>query len=88
MKDEVSGLNKRRIWITVNEAEIPSGANLRGGRFILSLKNYGTPDEKAKVRYVAQGFSDGDKPYMVHDTNTLRKSSIRIVFISSRNDGV
>lgn len=78
-RDEVQGLSKRQIWTPISEASIPKNANILGGRFILSLKNCDTPDEKAKVRYVAQGFKDHDKPYMVHDVSTLRVSSIRTV---------
>lgn len=72
--DEVNGLKERAIWTIVNASEVPEDANVLGGRFILSLKNCDTPDEKAKVRYVAQGFDDHEKPYMVHDTSTLRIS--------------
>lgn len=56
--DEVNGLIKRCIWENFNEKDIPSGANLLGGRFILTLNNFDTPQEKAKVRYIAQGFND------------------------------
>lgn len=48
------------------------------------MNNCVTPDEMAKVRYVAKGYSNRYKPYLVHDTSTLRISSIRIaVSISS-----
>lgn len=79
MNDEVQGLVKRNIWRIVEQGSVPKNANVMGGRFILTLKNYGTPEECAKVRYVAQGFRDRDKPYMVHDTSTLRISSIRLI---------
>lgn len=45
----------------------------------MTLKNFGTTHEKARVLYVAQGFKDRDKPYMVHDVSTLIISSIRMV---------
>lgn len=80
---ELSGILKREIWQKVSEADIPKNANILGGLFILSLKNCNTPGEKAKVRYVEQGFNDRDKPYMVHDVSTLRMSSIRIVLSTS-----
>lgn len=45
----------------------------------MTLKNSNTPDENAKVRYVAQGYKDHEKPYLVHDMSTLRISSIRVI---------
>lgn len=77
--DEVEGLKKRDIWETIDESDLNEGENVMGGRFLLTLKNCNTPDEKTKVRFVAQGFSDVEKPYMVHDSSTLRISSIRMV---------
>lgn len=76
---EVDGLRLRHIWKAVRETDIPKNANVMGGKFLLSLKNFDTPEEKAKVRYFAQGFSDRVKPYMVHDVSTFRISSIRMV---------
>lgn len=76
---EVDGLIKRKIWRIVNSDDIPNDANVVGGRFILSLKNVGTPDEAAKVRYIAQGYADAEKPFLVHDVSALRPTSIRFI---------
>lgn len=54
-----------------------------GGCFELTLKNYQTSEERTKVRFFAQGYDDRDKPFLVHDTSTLRFSSIRIVLSSA-----
>lgn len=78
-RKEVDGLNRRGLWRKVKRSELPPDANILGGRFIFSLKNYGTPSEMAKVRFVAQGYRDKDKPFMVHDASSLRASSIRII---------
>lgn len=76
---EVDGLKELGIWTIVNSADVPKDANVLGGRLILSLKHFDTPDGKEKVRYVAQGFDDHEKPYVVHNTSKFRVSSIRIV---------
>lgn len=60
--DEVHGITRRKIWVWVLESDVPSDANILGGRFILTLKNYETPQEKEKFRYVDQGFKEKDKP--------------------------
>lgn len=70
-KDEVGGLNKRQIWTTFKEAQVPKDANVLGGRFIMTLNICNTTDEKENIRYVAHGFNDRDKPYMVHDASTI-----------------
>lgn len=44
-----------------------------------ALKNVGTPDEKEKSRFISQGHKDKDKPYMVHDSVTLRASSVLLI---------
>lgn len=77
--DEVSGLIKRRIWTTVMEADVSKDEKVLGGSFNLTLNNFGTPDEKAKVWYVEQGYNENENSYLVHDTRTLRVSSIKVV---------
>lgn len=63
----------------MRQSDIPKGANVLGGRFIITLKNYQKPQEMEKVCYVDQGLRDCDKPYMVHDVSTMRICSIRTV---------
>lgn len=65
--DEVDGLKRRNIWEKVNENDIPSGASILGGRFILTLNSCDKPHENSKVRYVAKGFNDHEKRYLVHE---------------------
>lgn len=78
-KKKIAGLCRRKIWHKVKRGELKSDSNVMGGRFIYSLKSYETSPEMAKVRYVAEGYSDKDKPFMVHDAGSLRASFIRIV---------
>lgn len=76
---EILGLQQRKIWKTINRCDVPTGSNILGGRFVLTLKNVGSPSEGAKARYVAQGYRDDHKNIIVHDTAVLRVSSIRMI---------
>lgn len=44
-----------------------------------TLKNWITPEGCAKVRYVAQDFSDSLKHMLAHDVTALRPTSIRMI---------
>lgn len=46
-------------------------ANVLGGRLVLVVKYYGSPDENSKARFISQGHKYKDKPYMVHYTAKL-----------------
>lgn len=80
---EVDGLNLQGLRTLATMEKVPCDAIVLGGRFIHTLENYGRPSEKAKVRFVAQRFNDCDKPYIVHDTATLRASSVRTILSSA-----
>lgn len=82
-KKEPEGLIKCRIWTVCQKNEVAQDSIFMDGRFILSLKNYGTPNEKAKVKFVARRLDDRDKSFIVHDTSVLRLSSIRLVISSA-----
>lgn len=77
--DEIDGLSRRGTWKVIKRSELPPKSNVLGGRFVLTLKNFGTKEEKAKARYVAQGHKDREKAFMVHDLSTLHQSSIRLI---------
>lgn len=76
---EVDGLIKRGTWVTVNESDLLSNADVIGGRFILSLKHAVTPEKDAKVSYIAQGYADFEKRFLVHDVSSLRPTSISLI---------
>lgn len=58
-----------------------------GGRFVLALKNAGTENEKPKARFVAQGFADKEKDYLIHNVTSLRQSSVRVILSFGVNMG-
>ena len=72
-------MNKRNEWLIMNDREVPRDAYVIGGRFANVLKDTGTEKEFAKARYVAQRYSDKMKPFVVHNTPTLRQTSSKII---------
>lgn len=78
-KKEIDGLASRGTWRIVDRSQIPRGSKILGSRFILSFKNSDTPNPRYKARLVAQGHRDADKPYMVHDSTTIRALSLGII---------
>ena len=76
---ELRGLRDRGVFKVVKQQSLPQDANILGGRFVLSIKDHGTPQEKLKARYVVQGHTDADKNVLVHNTTTLRQASVRLV---------
>ena len=78
-EEEVNGLQKRETWQVIPKASLPHKANVLSGRFVLTLKNLGSADEKPKARYVSQGNCDREKAHMVHNITTLRQISTRII---------
>ena len=76
---EVDGLARRGTWIVVKKKDLPRDANPLGGRFVLTIKGFGTEEEKPKARFVVQGHMDKDKEFMVHNTTNLRQRSVRVI---------
>ena len=83
----MNGLQKREIWQVIPKMSLPHKANILSSRFVLTLKNFGSADEHAKARYVAQGNRDREKAHMVHNINILRQSSTRIIVAVSAIKG-
>lgn len=67
--------SKRRS-VGWGKKDVPRDANVIGARFLLALKNHGTPSEVAKARYVAQGYNDKERRFLVHDVLLLRPASV------------
>lgn len=45
---EIEGLGVQNVWEKVNETELPLNANIVGGRFVLSLKNFSISEKNCK----------------------------------------
>lgn len=78
-KKEMDGLLRRGTWKVVLRDEVPSGANILGGRFVMSIKDTETDEPVYKARYVVQGHRGKEKNTLVHDAQTMRQSSISMV---------
>lgn len=83
-KVKVSGSIRRKICKVIKKCYILSDSIVLAGRFKLVLKNQGTPSEKAKLRFVTNGSNVCDKPYILHDTATLRATLIRLFSLQQR----
>lgn len=78
-RKETQRMQQCQVWSVAKEQDISADASVMGGRLILTLKNYLTPNEQAKVRYIEQGYRDRDNPFLVYDASPLRISSIRML---------
>ena len=86
-EQEVEVLNSRGTWEIVKKSDVPTGANVLGGRFVLALKNVGTENEQDKARFVAQGFADKEKDFLIHNVTSVRQSSVRVLLSFAANKG-
>ena len=84
-EQEIDGLKKRGTWKIIKEEELEQNANVLGGRFVLALKNAGTDREQPKARFVAQGFADKEKDFLIHNISSLRQSSVRVILSFAAN---
>jgi hypothetical protein len=76
---ELLGLLDRGTFTLVLCSVVPKGSNLLSARFVLAIKDPGTHQEVYKALLVARGFQDKLKSYIVHEINTVRSSSFRIL---------
>ena len=86
-EQEVQGLNSRGTWEIVKKSDVSTGANILGGRFVLALRNVSTENEQAKARFVAQGFANKEKDFLIHNVMSLRQSSVRVLLSFAANNG-
>jgi hypothetical protein len=64
-RKKIRGLLERGTFRIIMRSEIPAGANILGGIYVLSIKDSGTDREVWKARYVIQGHRDSEKEKMV-----------------------
>ena len=76
---EVKGLDDRKPWVVVDKPELPTDANIIGGRFVLTIKKYEMHKETPKASYVAQGHKDKEKEFLVYNNTNLRQRSIMVI---------
>lgn len=71
------GIIEKEIWEKGDLIDILPDANIIGGRFVLTLKNFQKPEEVAKVRYTTLGYADPEESFIVHDVTSLRQTSVQ-----------
>lgn len=76
---ELEGLARRGVYEVILKENVPENANILGGRFVLAIKDKDTGKEVYKARYVAQGYKDMEKQYLVHNSSNLKQNSVRLL---------
>ncbi len=63
--------------------DVPSGANMITGSFVVTIKDVETENPIFKARFVAHGNRDSEKGQLVHDSTTARQISVRLLLAMS-----
>ena len=79
IRAEVQGLIDRGTFEVLKKKDVPKDANIVPLRFVLALKSGLTIKPKNKARAVLGGHLDKLKELMVHITQTIQPSSIRLL---------
>lgn len=78
-RKEIEDLICIGTWKVVYQEEVSEDANVIGGRFVLVIKDAETNNPLYKARFVAQGHLNRDKGSIIHTSNTLQQSSVRVL---------
>ena len=78
-KAEISNLHKRGTFKAILREESPDNANVLPGSFVSTIKSTEDGQEKFKARYVIGGHRDKLKQFMVHSSQTLQPTSVRLL---------
>ena len=76
---EIKGLLDRGTFKIILREDIPTDGNVLPGRFVLAVKSTEDEEVKFKARYVIGGHRDKLKGFMVHTSQTLQPSSVRLL---------
>lgn len=78
-RKEIDGLESRNVWDVVPGNSLPTDTNVIGSRFVLTVKNSDTDHPVRKARLVAQGHTDADKHFLVHNSTTATALAVRML---------
>ena len=76
---EIKGLLDPGTFKIILREDIPPDGNVLPGRFVLAVKSTEDGEVKFKARYVIGGQRDKLKGFMVHTSQTLQPSSVRLL---------
>lgn len=63
----------------VLEEDVPPGANIISGSFVISIKDLETEKPIFKARFVAHGHRDAEEHNLAHYSTTVRQSSVQML---------
>lgn len=78
-RKELIGLIERGTFRLVLREEMGENPNIIPSRFVLSIKHSINGEELFKARFVLGGHLDKEKHIQVHNSTTLKSSSVRII---------
>lgn len=78
-ENETNSLCDRNYFTVVSTNDVSDNGNILDSGFVSKLKNVGTKDERPKARLVSQSNRDVNKPYLIHDSITIKYSSLGII---------
>jgi hypothetical protein len=79
MRKLIEGIVDKGTWAVTVSSEVPTGANILSGRFVITIKDIGTNKVIYMARYVVQGHRDKEKTSKVHHNTTARQQSTRLL---------
>lgn len=79
MVTELPGMLDKNLSQVVLRPGISVDANIIGSRFILSIQDLGTQQERFKARPVVQGHTGLEKAFLFHISNAIRPQFIRLL---------
>lgn len=80
--------SRQCVFKTVNISDLKTKANVVGGFFPCTLENYGNIKEQPKARYIAHGYKDQEKPFIVRNLFTVRQTSTEIIYPTVETLGI
>lgn len=78
-KRELEELIRRGTWKIVAHDELPKGANIMSGGFVVTIKDIETDKPRFKARFVIHGNQDKEKNQLVHTSSTIKHASTRLL---------
>ena len=78
-KKEYDGIVSKGGVKAIPRTELPDNANLIGNRFVLTIKEPGTPNPVYKARWILQGHQDHFRHSIANDSPMLMRLTFRVI---------
>ncbi len=73
---EIKNLVRRDIWEILLEEDVPKGAKMITGSFVVTIEDVETENPIFEARFVAQGNRDSERDQLVQDSTTACQSTV------------